>query len=54
MAILVAKVFVVWSSLAIVTGLALGAVIQRGERSRKDVFLSSLFAAIETLQASRG
>ena len=42
-----------WSLVALVAGLGLGALIRRGERARKDEFLSCVFATLETLQASR-
>jgi len=36
-----------------VAGLSLGAAIRRGERVRKDEFLSCVFASLETLRGSR-
>jgi hypothetical protein len=54
MGILILKVLAMWSLVAMVAGLALGAAIRRGERVRKDEFLSCVFATVETLQASRG
>jgi hypothetical protein len=53
MGILVLKIIAMWSMVALVAGLGLGAAIRRGERTRKDEFLSSVFETIETLQASR-
>jgi hypothetical protein len=53
MGILLLKVLVTWTLVAVVAGLSLGAAIRRGERIRKDQFLSSVFASLETLQASR-
>jgi hypothetical protein len=53
MGILILKVLVTWSLVAMVAGLSLGAAIRRGERVRKDEFLSCVFATVETLQASR-
>ncbi len=53
MGILVLKVLALWSLVAMVAGLSLGAAIRRGDRVRKDVFLSCVFASLETLQASR-
>jgi hypothetical protein len=53
MGILILKVFAMWSLVAMVAGLGLGAAIRRGERARKDEFLSCVFATLETLQASR-
>ena len=50
MGILIVKVLVMWSLVALVTGLALGAAIQRAERVRKDEFLSCVFASLESLQ----
>jgi hypothetical protein len=53
MGILILKVLAMWSLVAMVAGLGLGAAIRRGERVRKDEFLSCVFATLETLQASR-
>jgi len=51
--ILIVKVLATWSLVALVAGLGLGAAIRRGERVRKDEFLSCIFASLETQQASR-
>jgi len=53
MGMLILKVLAMWSLVAMIAGLGLGAAIRRGERVRKDEFLSCVFATIETLQASR-
>ena len=53
MGILILKFLGMWSLVAVVAGLGLGAMIRKGERTRKDEFLSCVFATIETLQASR-
>jgi hypothetical protein len=53
MGILILKVLVTWALVAMVTGLSLGAAIRRGERVRKDEFLSRVFASLDTLQAYR-
>lgn len=53
MGILILKVLGAWSLVAIVAGLALGAAISRGERVRRDEFLSCVFASLENMQASR-
>jgi hypothetical protein len=53
MAFLILKIVAMWSLLATVTGLGLGAIIRRGERARKDEFLASAFASLEAMQASR-
>ncbi len=53
MAILILKVFGMWSLIAVVAGLGLGAAISRGERVRKEEFLSCVFASLENMQASR-
>jgi hypothetical protein len=53
MGILILKVLAMWSLVALVAGLGLGAAISRGERVRKDEFLSCVFASLENLQASR-
>jgi hypothetical protein len=52
MAILLFKILASWSAIAIVTGFALGMVIRRSDRARKDVFLTCVFAYLETLQTS--
>ena len=53
MAILVLKVLVMWWFVAVATGFTLGAAIRRGDRIRKDEFLSCLFASVEALQTCR-
>ena len=53
MAILILKVLVMWSFVAMLTGLALGAAIRRGERVRRDEFLTCVFASLETMEAYR-
>ena len=40
-----------WSLIALVTGLSLGAMIGKADRKRKDEFLDDLFSSVETLQA---
>jgi len=47
------KVLATWSLVALVAGFALGAVIRRGDRIRKDQFLSCVFSSLETMQAYR-
>lgn len=54
MGVLIVKIFAMWSLAALATGLVLAAAIRRGERIRKDEFLSYIFASLESLQASRG
>ncbi len=53
MGILLLKVVAMWSLVALVAGLSLGAAIRRGERVRKDEFLSCVFASLESLQDFR-
>ena len=53
MGILALKVLTTWFLLSLVTGLALGAVIRRGDRLHKDVFLTALFTALARLQEPR-
>jgi hypothetical protein len=53
MGILILKVLAMWSLISLVAGLGLGAAIRRGERARRDEFLSCVFASLESLQASR-
>ena len=53
MGILLLKILITWSLVAVVAGLGLGAAISRGERVRKDEFLTSVFASIENLQTFR-
>ena len=54
MGILILKILMMWSLVSLATGLGAGAVIRRGERVRKDEFLSGVFASLENLQESRG
>jgi hypothetical protein len=54
MGILILKVFGMWSLVAMIAGLGLGAAIRRGERVRRDEFLSCVFASLETMRTSRG
>ena len=54
MLILILKVMAMWSVGAVLGGLCLGAAIGRGERARKDEFLTSVFASLENMQGSRG
>jgi hypothetical protein len=53
MGILVLKILVAWSLIAILAGLGLGAAISRGERVRQDEFLSCVFASLESMQGFR-
>ena len=53
MGILILKVLSMWSLVALVAGFGLGAAIRKGERVRKDEFLSCVYASLENLQASR-
>jgi hypothetical protein len=53
MLILILKILGMWSTAAIVGGLALGALISRGEQVRKDEYLTTVFASLEILQSSR-
>ena len=41
-----------WFLVALVTGLALGAMIHKADRIRKDEFLAGLYSTLETLQHS--
>jgi len=51
--ILALEILGIWSLVAIVAGLALGAAIRKGAREHKDEFLACLFSTLESLQASR-
>ena len=53
MGILILKILASWSIVAMIMGFFLGAAIGRGERVRRDEFLSCVFATLETLQATR-
>jgi hypothetical protein len=53
MGVLMMEIACIWSLLAVVTGLALGAAIRVGERIHKEEFLSCLFSAAEAWQSSR-
>jgi hypothetical protein len=52
MILLVLKVLVPWFVVASVKGLALGAMIRKADRIRKDEFLADLYSTLETLQHS--
>jgi hypothetical protein len=53
MGILILKVLAAWTLVAVATGFSLAAAIRRGERIRKEEFLTCVFASLEMLQASR-
>jgi hypothetical protein len=53
MGILILKVLATWSLVALVAGFGLGAAIRRGDKVRKDAFLSCVFSSLESLQAYR-
>jgi len=53
MGILAIEIFATWSLVALMTGLALGALIGKAERVNQDEFLSTLFSNLEAFQASR-
>ena len=53
MGIFILKVLAMWSLVALAAGFGLGAAIRRGERVRRDEFLSCVFASLETMQAFR-
>lgn len=53
MGLLVVEILATWSLIALMTGLALGAVIGKAERVNQDEFLSTLFSNLEAFQASR-
>ena len=53
MGILALEILTIWSLIAFVTGIALGTVIQKGERVHQDEFLTVLFSRLEAMQASR-
>ena len=50
MAVIILELFGTWSLVAVVMGLGLGALIGRGERARRDQFLSYIFATVEAMQ----
>ena len=52
MGILVVRVLAMWFLIAMVTGLALGAMIRKADRIRKDEFLAGLYSTLETRQHS--
>jgi hypothetical protein len=53
MGILAAEILATWSFVALMTGLALGALIGKAERVNQEEFLSTLFSNLEAFQASR-
>jgi hypothetical protein len=54
MGILILKVLAAWSLVAVVAGVSLAAAIRRGERVRREQFLSYVLASLETMRSSRG
>jgi hypothetical protein len=52
MGILVLSVLAMWLLVAVAAGLALGSMIRKADRIRKDEFLADLYSTIETLQHS--
>ena len=51
MGVLLIEIVGIWWVLALVTGLALGATIRKGERIHKEEFLACLFSAVEAWQS---
>jgi hypothetical protein len=52
MGILVMRVLAMWLLVAVAAGLALGAMIRKADRKRKDEFLAGLYSTFETVQHS--
>jgi hypothetical protein len=52
MGLLAIKIVAIWSIVAVLVGLAAGAVIRVGERLHKDEVLSALFAAVSAYQTT--
>ncbi len=53
MGLLVLKIVVIWMVIAFAACLALGAAVRRGERIRKDTFLTCVFDSLESLRGFR-
>lgn len=53
MGILILKILVSWSIVAMIMGFFLGAAIGKGERLRRDEFLSCVFATLEAIPVYR-
>lgn len=53
MGFLVLKVLAIWTVVALVACLALGAAVRRADRLRKDTFLNCVFDALVSLRTSR-
>jgi hypothetical protein len=53
MGILAMEILGIWSLVALVAGLALGAAIGKSARVQKDEFLACLFSTLESMQASQ-
>ena len=53
MGFLVLKVLAIWTIAGLVVCLALGAVVRRADRLRKDTFLNCVFDALESLGTFR-
>jgi hypothetical protein len=50
---LILEILATWSLVALIAGFGLGQAIRRGDRVRKDAFLSCVFANLESLPTSR-
>jgi hypothetical protein len=53
MVVLILKVIAIWTVTGLVACLALGAVIRRADRVRKDKFLNCVFESLESLRTFR-
>ncbi len=53
MGLLILKAVVIWTVVAFVVCLALGAAVRRGDRVRKDTFLTCVFDSLESLRGLR-
>ena len=53
MGFLILKILTIWTLVAFVACLALGAVVRHAERARKDAFLTCVFSSLEALEAFR-
>jgi hypothetical protein len=52
MGVIALEIVAIWSLVAVALGLALGAVIRKGERVHTDEFLTAVFSTLESLQAA--
>jgi len=51
--LLILKILAIWALVALAACLAFGLAVRRGERIRKDTFLTCVFESLESLRGLR-